>query len=79
MTRKEFSDFMARPARLERATCGFEDLGYPKFSKFSNPLILARFSRKFLKICAKFQFGPFLSIPVYSICSGFLVSFLEQI
>ena len=24
MSRKEFSDFMARPARLERATCGFE-------------------------------------------------------
>ena len=31
MNLKEISDFMARPARLERATCGFEDLGYAKF------------------------------------------------
>jgi len=79
MNKKEVLDCMARPARLERATCGFEYLGDAKFSKFSNPLILAWFSRNFLKISAKFQFGPFLSIPVYSICSGLFKSFLEQI
>jgi len=57
---------LARPARLERATCGFEDLGGVKFSKFSNPLILVRFSRNSLEKYAKFSFFPFLPIPVYS-------------
>jgi hypothetical protein len=79
MNEKEIPDSMARPARLERATCGFEDLSDAKFSKFSNPLILVRFPLKSLKICAEFQFVPFLSIPVYSICSGLFELILEQI
>jgi hypothetical protein len=70
---------LARPARLERATCGFEDLTSVKISVFSKPLILVRFSRNWRKIRGNFQFLQFLSVPVYSICLGLFKSFLEQI
>jgi len=70
---------LARPARLERATCGFEDLTSVKFGVFFKSLILVRFSRNFRKIRDKFKFVRFLSIPVYSIHSDLFELILAQI
>ena len=72
-------NIVARPARLERATCGFEDLGEAKFRTFSNPLILARVSRNQMEMLEKSHSSWFLSIRVYSGYSGLFELILAEI